>query len=357
MEELLAKYKIKDEVIAVGVSGGADSLALVLKAVEELTVFGYKIVALTVNHQMRPSADKEAEYVAEVMKKHGIEHHILVWQHEKTLAVNEDMAREARYRLISEWCLENGVRVLMTAHHLQDQAETFLMRLQRGSGLEGLSSIREFSQRDGLIILRPLLGVEPSELRAYLKAKNVEWVEDESNANHKFLRNKIRAFLPLLFESTGINERKICEAVRNLQSAEEYIESQVQQTLQNDVRCLGDNVCSFKYTSYLKWHKEIKFRVLASLCRRQYIPRADSVLSLIERLDKLPFAGATLGGKEVLLSYGNVWVVPELTAKHKETRKRWKEFEQSNPLVKGQKIPHKVKLAMLQNQGETNDNL
>ena len=187
MEELFAKYQIKDKVIAVGVSGGADSLALVLQAAEELAVFGRKVVALTVDHGLRPTSRMEAEYVAGLMQKHGIEHHILTWTGEKPATGIEEAARQARYALIAEWCNQNEVNVLLTAHHAKDQAETFLMRLQRGSGLEGLCGIREYSVRDGLVILRPLLGVNPESLRNYLRQRNVVWVEDESNNDTAFL--------------------------------------------------------------------------------------------------------------------------------------------------------------------------
>ena len=188
MEELFAKYQIKDEVVAVGVSGGADSLALVLQAAEELAVFGRKVVALTVDHGLRPTSRLEAEYVAGLMQKYGIEHHILTWTGKKPTTGIEEAARQARYTLIAEWCSQNNVHVLLTAHHAKDQAETFLMRLQSGSGLEGLCGIREYSVREGLVILRPLLAVNPENLRDYLRQRAIVWVEDESNRDTTFLR-------------------------------------------------------------------------------------------------------------------------------------------------------------------------
>ena len=235
MEELLAKYQIKDSVIAVGVSGGADSLALVLQAAEELAVFGRKIVALTVDHRLRPTSRMEAEYVAGLMEKYGIEHHILSWNTAKPKTGIEEAARQARYSLIRSWCNKNGVRVLMTAHHAKDQAETFLMRLQRGSGLEGLCGIREYSVRDGLIILRPLLHVFPEDFRLYLQKRGIVWVEDESNADTSLLRGRLRQFLPELADKTGINVEKICGAVQALQSAEDFIEQTADEATDPDV--------------------------------------------------------------------------------------------------------------------------
>lgn len=351
MEELFAKYQIKDEVVAVGVSGGADSLALVLQAAEELAVFGRKIVALTVDHGLRPTSRLEAEYVAGLMQKYGIEHHILTWTGKKPTTGIEEAARQARYALIAEWCSQNNVRVLLTAHHAKDQAETFLMRLQRGSGLEGLCGIREYSVRDGLVILRPLLAVNPENLRDYLRQRAIVWVEDESNRDTTFLRGKIRQYLPELTENIGINIEKICNAVHNLQSAEDYIEQQLDLLLAHDVIWDFGTVCRFRYADYLSWHKEMKFRVLARLCRREYIPRAERILALVNALNTLPFTGATLGGREIVLAYDWVWVVPERISKRVQSRKSWAEFVLQHPLYKNIKMPHKAKLAILQKVG------
>lgn len=351
MEELFAKYQIKDEVVAVGVSGGADSLALVLQAAEELAVFGRKVVALTVDHGLRPTSRLEAEYVAGLMQKYGIEHHILTWTGKKPTTGIEEAARQARYALIAEWCSQNNVHVLLTAHHAKDQAETFLMRLQRGSGLEGLCGIREYSVRDGLVILRPLLAVNPENLRDYLRQRAIVWVEDESNRDTTFLRGKIRQYLPELTENIGINIEKICNAVHNLQSAEDYIEQQLDLLLAHDVIWDFGTVCRFRYADYLSWHKEMKFRVLARLCRREYIPRAERILALVNALNTLPFTGATLGGREIVLAYDWVWVVPERISKRVQSRKLWAEFVLQHPLYKNIKMPHKAKLAILQKFG------
>lgn len=347
MQEFLVRNKIKDKVLAVGVSGGADSLALALMAKEQLSVYGYKIVALTVNHGLRAGAAKEAEYVAQVMRRYGIEHHILEWIGDKPKTGVEEAARVARYSLMKRWCNEHQINVLLVAHHLRDQAETFLMRLQRGSGLSGLCSMREVSDFEGLKIARPLLGINPQVLKDYLQAKNIVWVEDESNSDTAYLRNKIRKFLPDFCLSSGISMERIEEAVINLQSADDFIEGQVAALFGETIKQYGKKVFCFAHTDYLKWHREIKFRVLAKLCKRQYIPRADSVLQLAKTLDKLPFSGGTLGGKEIFLYGGLVWIIPELSAKHKATRKDWEDFILINTQYKNIKFPHKAKLAIL----------
>ena len=138
------------------------------------------------------------------MKTFGIEHHILVWEGEKPKTGIEEMAREARYALLQDWCENNDVRVLAIAHHAKDQAETFFLRLQRGSGLFGLSGMQAVSQRGNLKIIRPLLHTEPEKLKDYLRGKNLGWVEDPSNQCEDFLRVKIRKRLDNLLDEMDI---------------------------------------------------------------------------------------------------------------------------------------------------------
>ena len=142
--------------VAVGVSGGADSLALVFLLDEILRPQGRRVIALTVDHGLREESSAEADYVSQLMAKYGIEHHILVWQGKKPSTGIEEAAREARYALLCGWCQAHEVETLCVAHHQQDQAETFLIRLQRGSGLTGLCGMSELSRRDGLKIVRQI---------------------------------------------------------------------------------------------------------------------------------------------------------------------------------------------------------
>ncbi|MCQ2735134.1 MAG: tRNA lysidine(34) synthetase TilS [Alphaproteobacteria bacterium] len=347
MEDFLFRHHIKDSVIAVGVSGGADSLAVALMAAQSLAVYGKKIVALTVDHGLRPTSANEAAYVAEIMRRNNIEHHILVWEGDKPKSGIEEAARIARYELLHKWCAEHGVSSLMVAHHILDQAETFLMRLQRGSGLKGLCCMREISVWRGLNILRPLLHTNPQVMENYLRQRHIEWVHDESNDDIQFLRSRIRNFWPEFVAQTGVDAEKLDGAIQRLQSSEDYIEAQINDIIQRQVTNDADVVFSFKHTDYLQWHAEVKFRVIASLCRREYIPRSDSVIGVVERLNHLPFNGVTLGDKEIFTAYNRVWIVPQLDAKHKSTSQDWKNFTELYPIYKGRKIPHKARLAVL----------
>lgn len=347
VEAFLQKHHIKDSVIAVGVSGGADSLALVLMLAEELPTFGRRVVALTVDHHLRPTSTDEAAYVAKIMQQHGIEHHILDWTGEKPHANVEDVARQARYELLKNWCQAHQINCLCVAHHCQDQAETFLMRLQRGSGLQGLCAMREVSYQNGLKILRPLLHYNPQALRAYLRQKNIRWIEDESNTDKRYLRNKVRAFLPLLAQQIGISTDRICTAVQNLQSAEDFIETQTDTIFAAAVHDYFATVFYFNYSDFLAWHAEIQFRILARLCRQTYIPRAQRVLNLLEKMRHVPFGGATLGQKAIIWTDDIVYVVPEQREKLPFKAKEWQNFVAANPLYKNLKLPFAVRRTIL----------
>ena len=178
LKDIINLSKITGAKVAVGVSGGADSLALVLLLDELLRPQGRQVIALTVDHGLREESATEAAYVAKLMAEHEIEHHILVWQGEKPSTGIEEAARDARYALLRGWCQANGVEILCVAHHQQDQAETFLMRLQRGSGVTGLCGMAEVNELDGVSIVRPLLNISSECLKNYLQLRNISWVED-----------------------------------------------------------------------------------------------------------------------------------------------------------------------------------
>lgn len=347
--DFLNKHQIKAKTLAIGVSGGADSLALALMAKEELPQC--RLVALTVNHGLRPSAAKEAEYVAQVMKAHSIEHHAFVWEGEKPTTGIEEQARIARYRLLTDWCKENEVKYLAIAHHLNDQAETFLMRLQRGSGLFGLSSMQEVSEKNGIILLRPLLHTAPQVMKDYLKARHIEWIEDESNQCTDFLRVKIRQFLPILTEKTGITSERIDEAATNLQRARGFIESAVAKTIDESVNLYKGCGAVFDYAHFVCWHDELKFYVLSKLLTNigggDYVPEAEALLALIKDMQSTDFTAATLGGVYIERSGLKVWLVKEYREDVAFGSVQWDEFVKHHPIYNGVKLPHKLKIALI----------
>ena len=184
-----------DTTIGVAVSGGPDSLALLLLAAEARPL---KVEAATVDHALRPESRAEAEMVAELCERLGVPHRILTasWAEKPSTAIQE-RARIARYRLLGDWARERGLGALVTAHHLDDQAETFLMRLARGAGLRGLAGMRAVARPPGasLAIVRPLLGWRHAELEAVCTAAGVQPIDDPSNDDDRFERVRLRKAL------------------------------------------------------------------------------------------------------------------------------------------------------------------
>jgi tRNA(Ile)-lysidine synthase len=178
--------------IGIAVSGGPDSLALLLLAA---TARPGRIEAATVDHALRPESRAEAEMVAEVCARLGVPHAILTatWDEKPGTAVQE-RARTIRYRLLGEWARKRGLELVATAHHIDDQAETLLMRLGRGAGVRGLAGMRRLSRRTaaGVPLARPLLGWRHSELQAVCAASGVQPIHDPSNEDEQFERVRVR---------------------------------------------------------------------------------------------------------------------------------------------------------------------
>ena len=202
--------------VAIAVSGGSDSMALLHLALEwrRMLQDGPRLVALTVDHGLRAESAAEAQAVAEHCVQFDIEHHTLQWEGEKPATGIQAKARAARYDLMTEWCRKNGIAVLLTAHTADDQAETVLMRSRRTKSAESLAGIWPERQWQGVRVLRPLLSIRRLELRRYLAAKGVRWIEDPSNENERFERVRARRQLassdvPELAEAAEHAQKKI----------------------------------------------------------------------------------------------------------------------------------------------------
>ena len=181
-----------DPVLAVAVSGGADSMALALLAHEWAQTRGGKIVAMTVDHGLRSDSAHEAKWVGQALSAHGIDHIVLPWLGDKPSGAVQERARIARYDLLDQACATHGILHLLVAHHLDDQIETIAMRDSHGTkpmGRAGMSSRRFLKS---VRLLRPFLSVAKNDLIATLKARGQDWVEDPSNQNPKFERVRIR---------------------------------------------------------------------------------------------------------------------------------------------------------------------
>jgi tRNA(Ile)-lysidine synthase len=198
--------------VALAVSGGSDSVAMMRLAADWRGAG--QISVLTVDHGLREGSDAEAAQTGAWARDIGLEHHVLAWTGEKPATGIQAKAREARYRLLETWCVEHGAD-LLTAHTIEDQAETVLMRMARSTSLDGLAGIAPeraigsagfqpaVPKACGLevrapSILRPLLGIRRERLRAYLQAIGQPWIDDPSNEDERFERVRVRKAMAAL---------------------------------------------------------------------------------------------------------------------------------------------------------------
>jgi tRNA(Ile)-lysidine synthase len=221
--------------LAVAVSGGADSLALALLADFWARERGGSVTALTVDHRLRPGSTDEAERVRAWLSARGIAHRILTWLGPYPLTDLQAAARAARYRLLADWCRDAGVLHLLIAHHRDDQAETLLLRLGRGSGAAGLAGMAALVEQPDCRLLRPFLSVPPARLRATLDALDQPWIEDPSNRNPVFARVRLRVARQML-DGLGLSPARLADTAGHLGRARAALEAATDALLAKDAR-------------------------------------------------------------------------------------------------------------------------
>ncbi len=214
--------------VLLAVSGGPDSTALMLLAAcwRPKLLRGPTLIAATVDHGLRPEAAEEARAVAALARRLGITHRTLRWTGKKPSTGLQEAARLARYRLLAEAAKRVGAPVIVTAHTLEDQAETVLIRLMRGSGIAGLAGMRRVAplpaERRSVIqptVVRPFLSVPKSRLLATLAAANIAFADDTSNRDPRFTRARLRGLMPKL-ANEGLDARRLALLAARLARAE-----------------------------------------------------------------------------------------------------------------------------------------
>jgi len=273
--------------VAIAVSGGADSLALCVLSAQWAALSGRRVTALSVDHGLRPQSQDECRWVKEQLSQRGIEHHTLVWQGEKPENGLQAAARTARYGLLESWCRAHGLSDLLLAHHLDDQAETFLLRLARGSGVDGLGAMQAVSHQGGLRLLRPLLAVPKSDLRDYLRALGQEWIEDPSNENAAFDRVKIRQHMNILAD-LGLNRERLARTAQSMQRAAASLQRMTRDWLKKHVQVFDEGYALVDRNGFEDLDEEILLRALArigtALSGRAYPPRLEKTQRLAGHL-------------------------------------------------------------------------
>lgn len=216
MVQALAHAPIRH--IGAAVSGGGDSMALLHLLHAWAAAAGLPLSVVTVDHGLRPEAGDEAGFVARICADLKRPHAIVTWQGWDGTGNLQDAARHARYGLITAWAQGAGVDCVALGHTSDDQAETFLMRLMRGSGVDGLAAMRDDWQSGGLRWLRPLIGETRAALRDYLSGNGLRWIDDPSNDDARFDRVRMRRALEIL-KPLGITVDRLAETAGRMELA------------------------------------------------------------------------------------------------------------------------------------------
>ncbi len=304
-------------ILAVGVSGGADSLALMRLCDEWARAAGGRAIGLTVDHRLRPESAEEARCTAAWLGAAGIAHHILTWDGPYPLHGLPAAARAARYRLLGDWCRRNGVLHLAVAHHRDDQAETLLMRLGRGSGLAGLAGMAPLVEAAHYRLLRPLLAFPASRLVATLVAAGQNWVEDPTNRDRTFLRARIR-HAGDAWTRLGLDPARLAVTAQHLARARRFVETAVEHLLAGAALIHPAGFVALDRRLWQGAPDEVRLRALAAVLvavgGARQTPRFESLLGLDAALAGADRAGRTLGGCRVVSDRERILVLREAAA-------------------------------------------
>ena len=310
-EKMGALFPEMPDKMAVAVSGGADSLCLTLLLKKWADKNQVKLFAFTVDHGLRPEAQKEAQSVHLQLKKMGIDHQTLVWRGKKPKTRIEESARIARYDLLQAACQKNKIKALFLAHHIEDQSETFWARLAHKSGLDGLCAMQEKTDFKGLALVRPLLNISKKEIVDYLKNNKISWVEDPMNYNPEYERVLWRNRQEDLSDM-GLTPTTIAILTKRLLRAKKTIDFYVDSFIKNSVLL---SPAGYAFIAKMAWEMapmEIRLRTLLHLL--PLISWQNKIVSLesIENLLSRPKRSSTLSGCQIIFHKKGVFIAREM---------------------------------------------
>ncbi len=272
-----------------------------------------QLFVVSVDHGLRPEAADETAMVAQTCAKLGLPHWVLRWQGWDGSGNLQDQARAARYQLIAAWAEAQGLQDVMLAHTVEDQAETFLMRLARASGVDGLSAMSD-RQTGGVRFHRPLLGAKRADLRAYLTALGQPWAEDPSNTDHAYDRVKIRAQADQLAQ-IGLTSEALALVAQNMSQAKEALNWAALGFARDHVRMVGPDL-TIEAGAFALLPIELRRRLIVAALRWMsgtgYAPRRSSVAGMLQAIEQ--GQSATLHGCRLTHRKGCLWLFREFSA-------------------------------------------
>ena len=281
IKENIEELSISAKKVAVALSGGSDSLALTIA----LKNIGLDVLAILVNHHLRAEAGEEIKETIKTIKKFKIDYIVENWdgKYKKNL---ESEARTARYSLLLEVCKKENINTLCIGHHIDDQIETFLLNLARGSGLDGLCAMPKKNTIDGVNVIRPMLNLTKQNCRDYLLHLGVKWCEDESNKDIKYKRNKIR-YLINQIEDKDILVKRIANTIEILQEVRETMDDLIDGMDKKIVKYDKNSAFFNKndllvLTKYLQ--KSLITKCILKLSGKEYKPRLYQIENILSSI-------------------------------------------------------------------------
>lgn len=273
--------------VAVAVSGGSDSMYLAYALQEWCRQNSASFVAIIVDHGLRPESSKEAMQVQHFLHGRGVEAVILKWMGEKPKSNIQSIARDARYNLICTYCSQNNITTLLTGHTMDDQAETVLLRIIRGSGIDGICGIQEASLHYNINLLRPLLHTQKHKIRTILRTIGWPWVEDPSNIDTHYDRVKVRCIFDSYkrqFKDDKLQTR-LCLLAENATRAKGFIQMELDKHFKMYVaeKAYGLQIAA----KALALHDEIALRLLKKCLQHFSTTKTITLESLLILLDRL----------------------------------------------------------------------
>ena len=304
---------IKKKNFLVAVSGGPDSLALTALSQIYSNELRKTIFFVLIDHGIRSNSLKEATAVKSLLKKKKI--NLIILKNKKIISKNtQSQARDVRYKLLLNFCNKNKIKFILTGHHRDDQIETFLIRLSRGSGVQGLSSMKKVSALGSKTkLVRPLLDEKKKDLAVFAKQYFGKIFKDPSNTNQKYLRTKIRG-LTKQFEKSGIKQESIISSINNLGITRDTLNTYVSRVEKSCVT-KKKKLLVINLKKFLEENDEIQLKILSNciknVSKSYYPPRAKKIINLLKNLKFDVILKATLGGCLIQKIHSNLVVCKE----------------------------------------------
>jgi len=309
-------------VLVLAVSGGPDSMALMWLAARWRNALkrAPRLVAVTVDHALRPESASEARMVKKLAAALDVEHHTLRWRGEKPRTGVPSAARDARYTLLGRLARAHGAVHVLTGHTRDDQAETVLMRMSRGSGLAGLAGMARLVRRDSMVVARPLLDVPKSRLIATVRKAGLAFADDPTNQNPDFTRPRLRALMPALARE-GCDARNLARLARRIARANAALDTVVAAAERAIVAFDRETLRSeLDGAQFFAVPEEIRLRLLVRAIDRAghegpaELGKAEALLTALEAAWLADFERArirqTLAGAAVALGAARLSVAP-----------------------------------------------